>query len=325
VKMRGQTKTKTVSGQHYAKRKLGKNPRQNSERIWQRERLHEEFGDSKGIWSFPKQVARLVQELSSINGISKISVRKDGIDVFFVKKTQQKTLCSKHHEFTERLDLLRRAFENEGLESNVLKTWTPPKDNACERKWKRFYRRLCDSMEKELEKELAEVKVGAGESSGEDLTCTSVETQVEAVEPSGEDLTSTSVETLSLNRGMEKTETEKPSGEGADFCDGSDSNDESLEPENELRRGSEEQPVRQGGFVQQPAKEAVPRASEQIVAEEDNTILSNKKVDDEIKANLSKLSKDQLSILYENWRKECEVRKKKMREMVDRLDKVHSL
>ena len=120
MKMRGQTKTKTVSGQHYAKRKLGKNPRQNSERIWQRERLHEEFGDSKGIWSFTKQVARLVQELSSIKGISKISVREDGIDVFFVKKTQQETLCSKHHEFTERLDLLQRAFENEGLESNVL-------------------------------------------------------------------------------------------------------------------------------------------------------------------------------------------------------------
>ena len=67
---------------------------------------------------------------------------------------------------------------------------------------------------------------------------------MEAVEPSGEDLTSTSVETPSLNRGMEKTETEKPSGEGADFCDGSDSNDESLEPENKLWRGSEEQPVR---------------------------------------------------------------------------------
>uniref|UniRef100_A0A7S2ARJ6 Uncharacterized protein n=1 Tax=Octactis speculum TaxID=3111310 RepID=A0A7S2ARJ6_9STRA len=267
--MRGQTKTKTVSGQHYAKRKLGKNPRQNSERIWQRERLHEEFGDSKGIWSFTKQVARLVQELSSIKGISKISVREDGIDVFFVKKTQQKNLCPKQHESTERLDLMQRAFENESLESKVLKTWTPPKDNACERKWKRFYRRLCDSMEKELEKELAEVKVGAGESSGEDLTCTSVETQVEAVEPSGEDLTSTSVENPSLNCGMEKTETEKPSGEGADFCDGSDSNDESLEPENELRRGSEEQPVRQGGFVQQPAKqEAVPRASEQKVFKE---------------------------------------------------------
>ena len=155
MKMRGQTKTKTVSGQHYAKSKLGENPRRNSERIRQRARSHEEFGDSKGIWSFPKQVARLVQELSSINGISKISVRKDGFDVFFVKKTQQtqqKILCS-NHEFTERLDLLKEAFENEGLESNVLKTWTPPKDNACERKWKRFYRRLSDSMEEELARE----------------------------------------------------------------------------------------------------------------------------------------------------------------------------
>ena len=112
-------------------------------------------------------------------------------------------------------------------------------------------------MEKELEKELAEVKVEAVEPSGEGLTCTSVETQVEAVEPSGEDLTSTSVETPSLNRGMEKTETEKPSGEGADFCDGSNSNDESLEPENELWRGSEEKPVRQGDFVQQPANATI--------------------------------------------------------------------
>ena len=73
-------------------------------------------------------------------------------------------------------------------------------------------------------------------------------------------MTSTSVETPSLNC-VETTETEKPSGEGDDDpCDdGSDSNDESLEPENELWRGSEEQPVRQGVFVQQPAKqEAVP-------------------------------------------------------------------
>ena len=71
------------------------------------------------------------------------------------------------------------------------------------------------------------MKVEADEPSGEDLTCTSFETQVEAVEPSGEDLTSASVETPSLNRGMEKTETEKPSGEDAeDFCDGSDSNDD---------------------------------------------------------------------------------------------------
>ena len=41
--------------------------------------------------------------------------------------------------------------------------------------------------------------------------------------------------------------------------DGSDSNDEGLESESELWRGSEEQPVGQGGFVQQPAmQETVP-------------------------------------------------------------------
>ena len=39
MKMRGQTKTKTISGQHYAKSKLGENPWQNSERIWQRAQL----------------------------------------------------------------------------------------------------------------------------------------------------------------------------------------------------------------------------------------------------------------------------------------------
>ena len=83
---------------------------------------------------------------------------------------------------------------------------------------------------------------------------------VEAAEPSGEDLTSTSVETPSLNC-VEKTDTEKPLGEGdEDPCDdGSGSNDESLEHESELRRGSEEQLVRQEYHVQQPAKqEAVP-------------------------------------------------------------------
>ena len=48
-----------------------------------------------------------------------------------------------------------------------------------------------------------------------------------------------------------------------------DSN-ESSEPETELWRGSEEQPVRQEDFVQQPAKqETVPRASEQNVVKED--------------------------------------------------------
>ena len=41
-----------------------------------------------------------------------------------------------------------------------------------------------------------------------------ISSAVEAAEPSGEDLTSTVVENPSLNCGMEKTETGKPSGEG---------------------------------------------------------------------------------------------------------------
>jgi len=286
VKMRGQTKTETVSGHHYAKSKVRESPWQNSERIWRTTRSHDGIGDSKGIWRFPKQVVRLVQEISMIDGISKISVREDGIDVFFVKKIQQKTLCPKQHESTERLDLMQRAFENEGLESMVLKTWTPPKQSAPKRKWKRFHRRLCDGMERELEnRQKISSAEEAVETSGEE----------ETVEPSGEgderlcddveslksclvkanlsaELKSLSVETPSLNC-VEKTETEKLSEEGhEDPCDdGSGYNDESLETESELWRGSEEQPVRQEDFVQQLAKqEAAPEASEQNVAEEDD-------------------------------------------------------
>ena len=55
--------------------------------------------------------------------------------------------------------------------------------------------------------------------------------------------------------------------------------------------GGEEQPVGQEDFVQQLAKqEAVPKASEQNFSEEDDAIFSNKKVDDEFKANLARLS-----------------------------------
>ena len=256
MKMRGQTKTETVSGHHYVKSKVRESPWQSSERIWRKTRSHDGIGDSKGIWRFPKQVVRLVQEISIIDGISKIKVREDGIDVFFVKKTQQNIFCPKQHESTERLDLMQRAFENEGLESKVLKTWTPPKQSAPKRKWKRFHRRLCDGMEREFEnRQKISSAEEAVESSGEE----------ETVEPSGEgderlcddvkscrvkaslsgDLKSASVEPPSLNC-VEKTETEKPSGEGdSDPCDdGSDSNDLSLEPGSELWRGSEEQPVR---------------------------------------------------------------------------------
>ena len=159
---------------------------------------------------------------------------------------------------------MRQAFENEGLESKVLKTWTPPKPGVCKRKWARFNRRLCDNMEKEFENLQ---KVNLREKSDGKIS-----SAVEAAEPSGEGLNSTSVENPSLNCNMGKTETGKSSGEGdEDHCADLDSNDEGLEPESELWRGSEEQPVRQEGFVQQPAKqEAVPRASEQKVIDEDD-------------------------------------------------------
>ena len=161
VTMRKQMRTRNFNGYHNANGQEQESFQRNPGGFWRkfkpkRDRGH--IGDNvSDFWHSEDKmvrVARLVQEISSIDGISKISVRKDSIEVFFVKKTQQKTFCSKHHEFTERLDLLQKAFETEGLESNVLKTWTPPKDNACERKWKRFYRRLCDSIKRNSKKSL---------------------------------------------------------------------------------------------------------------------------------------------------------------------------
>ena len=66
--------------------------------------------------------------------------------------------------------------------------------------------------------------------------------------------------------------------------------------------------MRQEDFVQQLAKqEAAPKASEQNVAEEDdeqgNNVIKDQLFDDEFKDNLTKLSKDQLSILYEKFAK----------------------
>ena len=72
--------------------------------------------------------------------------------MFFGEKPQNDALAAGSRvESNERLDLIQQAFENDGLESKALKTWTPPKPNACKRKWKRFNRRLYDNMEKEFE------------------------------------------------------------------------------------------------------------------------------------------------------------------------------
>ena len=107
VTMRKQMRTRNFNGYHNANGQEQESFQQNPGGFWRkfkpkRDRGH--IGDNvSDFWHSEDKmvrVARLVQEISSIDGISKISVRKDGIDVFFVKKTQQETLCSKHHEFT---------------------------------------------------------------------------------------------------------------------------------------------------------------------------------------------------------------------------------
>ena len=101
---------------------------------------------------------------------------------------------------------------------------------------------------------------------GDERLCDDVKSCLVKASLSG-DLKSASVETPSLNC-VEKTETEKPSGEDAeDFCDGSDSNDESLEPESELWRGSVEQRVRQD--LQQLAERSAAQDEELSIMHED--------------------------------------------------------
>ena len=93
----------------------------------------------------------MIKKVACNDRVVKINVHGKGLVVFFGKKVQNSPAAESRVESTERLDLLKPAFENEGLKSKVLKTWTPPKDNTCKQKWKRFNWRLCDNMEKEFE------------------------------------------------------------------------------------------------------------------------------------------------------------------------------
>ena len=112
------------------------------------ERKCELFSD---FWESSDQIATVIKKVARNEGVVKISVHGRGFDVFFGKKAQNDVPVADSRQSTERLDLLKQAFENEGLESEVLKTWTPPNPSAPKRNWKRFNRRLCDNMEKELE------------------------------------------------------------------------------------------------------------------------------------------------------------------------------
>ena len=72
--------------------KVRGSPRQNPKKIWQKMRSHEKcerVGDSKRFWRSDEQVGRLVKEVSRIKGVLKISVRVEGFDVFFEKKTRR--------------------------------------------------------------------------------------------------------------------------------------------------------------------------------------------------------------------------------------------
>jgi len=82
------------------------------------ERKCESFSD---FWESPDQIAKVIKEVACYECVVKISVHGRGFDVFFGKKAQNDALTAKSRS-TERLDLLKQAFENEGRESKVLET-----------------------------------------------------------------------------------------------------------------------------------------------------------------------------------------------------------
>jgi len=270
--------------------KVRGSPRQNPKKIWQKMRSHEKcerVGDSKRFWRSDEQVGRLVKEVSRIKGVLKISVRVEGFDVFFEKKTQQELLCVNTNAPAEKLELIKREFEELGSTSREYETYTHPKPDSSERRIARCNRRLCFRMEKELaevkrlskdEHTVASAAGREGDSLRKDdiLLNGSVDSQDSNI--------SNPVEILSQS--VEKTEKQ----EIVDHADAvvvepSESKEKCTEKEFDatLKKcdaervdvvsGGEEQPVGQEDFVHQLAKqEAVPKASEQKVFKEDDEL-----------------------------------------------------
>ena len=147
-----QRKTAKSNGYHKGKSDLRERFRPNPGGFWSKLEPDRKCECLSGFWKSPDQIARVIKKVACNDRVVKISVHRRGFDVFFGKKAQNNSpAAGSRAESTERLDLLKQAFENEGLESKVLKTWTHPKSNACPRKWKRFNWRLCGNMEKEFE------------------------------------------------------------------------------------------------------------------------------------------------------------------------------
>ena len=75
------------------------------------------------FWESSGQIATVIKKVACNKCAVKISSHGRGLDVFFGKKAQNDAPAaeSRGAESAERLNLLQRAFENDGLDSKVLK------------------------------------------------------------------------------------------------------------------------------------------------------------------------------------------------------------
>ena len=290
VKMGRQKRTGMFNGCRTDESKVRGSPRQNPKKIWQKMRSHEKcerVGDSKRFWRSDEQVGRLVKDVSRIKGVLKISVRVEGFDVFFEKKTQQEILCVKNTNApAEKLELIKREFEELGSTSREYETYTHPKPDSSESRIARCNRRLCFRMEKEL----AEVKrlskdehIVASAAGREGDSLRKDDILLNGSVDSQDSNISNPVEILSQS--VEKTKQEIVDHADAVVVEPSESKEKCTEKEFDatLKKcdaervdvvsGGEEQPVGQEDFVHQLAKqEAVPKASEQKVFKEDDEL-----------------------------------------------------
>ena len=121
--MGGQRKTVKSNGSHKGKSDVRERFRSNPGGFWSKfepDRKCESLGD---FWGSPDQIERVIKKVACNDRVVKINVHGRGLNVYFGKKAQNNSPAAESRvESTERLDLLKQAFENEGLESKVLKT-----------------------------------------------------------------------------------------------------------------------------------------------------------------------------------------------------------
>ena len=119
--MRWQRKTAKSNGSHKGKSDMRERFRPNPGGFWSKfepDPKCESLGD---FWELPDQIARVIKKVACNDRVVKISVHGRGFDVFFGKKAQNDSPAGGSRvEATERLDLLKQAFENEGLESEKI-------------------------------------------------------------------------------------------------------------------------------------------------------------------------------------------------------------